>query len=95
MTSVIRYSDSGTSFVGPDAVQVFRCRAIASALRLYAATGMQANRAYTPKAMMAAATQITGVVFKARDYAGAAAALTSHADTLQSTIPAEVVGGGE
>lgn len=48
---------------------------IASALDLYRKTGMKANRAYTPSAMMKAASQITGRKFKARDYETAAIAL--------------------
>jgi hypothetical protein len=54
---------------------VYQAAAIAAALRLYAKTGMKANSAYTPKAMMAKATEITGQKFKARDYLGASAAL--------------------
>jgi hypothetical protein len=49
--------------------------AVASALEFYAKTGVQVNRAYTPKAMMRTAENITGRTFKARDYKGAAAAL--------------------
>jgi len=49
--------------------------AVASALEFYAKTGVQVNRAYTPKAMMRTAEQILGRTFKARDYRGAAAAL--------------------
>lgn len=44
-------------------------------IKLYAKTGMRPNRAWTPKAMMAKASEITGKKFKARDYAGAVAAL--------------------
>lgn len=57
------------------AVNVFGAAVIASALRLYARTGIKANRAYTPKNMMAMATKITGKKFKARDYFGAADAI--------------------
>lgn len=53
----------------------FRALIIEQALRFYAKTGMRVNRAYTPKAMMAAATEITGQKFKSRDYLGAAEAL--------------------
>lgn len=68
------------SFNGAAAVNVYRAAAIKAALGLYAKTGMQVNRAYTPSAMMRAAAEITGKKFKARDYAGAAAALSAWID---------------
>jgi len=76
-----------TSFSGPEAVNVFAMITIASGLRLYAKTGMKPNRAYTPKAMMAAATRYTGLTFKARDYLGAADALKAAADKLAGNLP--------
>lgn len=53
----------------------FQCIVIAKALEIYAATGMQVNRAYTPRNMMAKAMELTNKSFKARDYLGAAQAL--------------------
>lgn len=58
-----------------DQVSVFAMITLKSALSLYAKTGMKANRAYTPTAMMRTASRMTGKKFKARDYAGAIAAL--------------------
>lgn len=63
-------AETYTSFTNKG-VDAFRAAVIASALGLYRTTGMKANRAYTPKAMMAAAAEITGKTFKARDYEGA------------------------
>lgn len=63
----------------PAAIGAFRALAIAKALKLYATTGIKVNRAYTPKAMMAMAAKITGQRFTARDYLGAAEALTTYA----------------
>jgi len=48
-----------------------------SALKLYAKTGMKANRAYTPTKMMKTAARITGQRFAPRDYMGAHDALTA------------------
>lgn len=53
--------------------------AIAHGLRLYANTGLRPNRAYTPKAMMAAAERYTGQTFKPRAYLEAAEALRAKA----------------
>jgi len=76
-----------TSFNGPVAVSVFQCKVIASGLKLYAKTGMKPNAHYTPKNMMAAAERITGKKFKARDYLGAAAALSALADQTAANLP--------
>lgn len=56
--------------------RTFQLLVIASGLKLYAATGMKPNRAYTPKAMMAAAAALTGKTYKPRAYLEAAADLT-------------------
>ena len=61
---------------------IFRAVVVAKALRLYAATGIKANRAYTPKNMRAVATEVTGLKFKARDYLGAAKALEDWAHAV-------------
>jgi hypothetical protein len=57
-------------------VPVFVAVTLRSGIKLYAATGIKPNRMWTPKAMLAKASQITGKPFKARDYAGAIAALS-------------------
>jgi len=85
---VYRANGEAQSFVGPDAVNVFAMAVIASALRLYAKTGMKANRAYTPKAMMKAAESHTGLKFKARDYIGAAEALEAKVQAEKARIGA-------
>ena len=84
----ITYDKNGDAraFVGREAVNVFAMAAIASALRFYAKTGMRVNRAYTPKAMIAAATRYTGQQFKARDYLGAAAALSARVESEKARI---------
>lgn len=61
-------------FVGDDVVR-FQAVSLASALKLYAKTGIKANRAYTPTAMMRTAQKITGKTFASRDYMGASKAL--------------------
>lgn len=58
----------------------FRAVVIASALELYAKTGMKANTAYTPKNMLATAGQITGVAYKRGAYMQAAQDLRAWAN---------------
>jgi len=62
-------------FTGESGVTTYTAIALKAGLRLYAVTGMKPNSAWTPKAMMTRAASITGKTFKARDYAGAIAAL--------------------
>lgn len=87
MNSRIEYRNSTTGFIGPDAVAFYRATVIAGGLRLYAKTGMQPNRAYTPSAMMRVAAEITGKKFKARDYLGAADALKEWAEAAKAALP--------
>lgn len=85
--SHIKTGAGGTVFAGPDAVRLFQAAAIASALRLYAKTGMQANRAYTPTAMLKAASAITGKAYKRGKYEQAAADLTTWCDAMKAALP--------
>ena len=54
---------------------IYQAIVIKGALKLYANTGIKANRDYTPKNMMAMVLKITGKKLKARDYMGGVAAL--------------------
>lgn len=55
--------------------ETFRCLAIAKALRLYHQHKIKVNRAYTPGAMLNAASGITGKTYKRGAYLAAAADL--------------------
>ncbi len=88
----ITSGEGGTTFAGPLAVNVYRATVIASALRLYAQTGMKANRAYTPSNMLAAATQITGKTYKRGHYLRAAFDLTEWAHEQARTIKTQQEG---
>lgn len=68
-----------TTFIN-GGIDVYRARVIASGLRLYAKTGMKPNSAYTPTAMLRAASAITGETYKRGEYERAAADLTKIAD---------------
>ena len=64
----------------------YQALVIAKALELYARTGIKANRAYTPTAMMRMATKITGKTFRPRDYLPAAQALRDHIEQPESPL---------
>lgn len=87
-----RADGSAASFVGPRAVNVFACAAVASALRLYAKTKMQVNRAYTPTKMLAFANRQLGLTgkaaFKRGQYMEAANALSAFLQDEKAAIPA-------
>lgn len=89
MENSIEHKGHATIFAGPKAVNVFRCTVIASALKLYAATGMQANRAYTPSAMLKAAFEETGIKFKRGQYLEAAEAMRAAAARQAAEVHAE------
>lgn len=81
MNSTITTTSSGAVVCsGRAAVDVFRAKTLATALRLYAKTGMKVNRAYTPTNMLATATAITGEKFKRGQFEQAAEALTKWAE---------------
>lgn len=82
MSDYLSRTHGGQSFQGSD-VNIFRGAVIASALRLYAKTGMKANRAYTPSAMLKAAEEITGRKFKRGQYLEAADAITAEVERLK------------
>ncbi len=75
----IVHHEGGTMFNGRGAVDVFRAITVASALRLYAKTGIKANRAYTPTAMLRVAAEYVGHPFKRGQYAEAAEELSAWA----------------
>lgn len=79
-----------TSFEGESGVTYFQVCTLKSALKMYRDTGMKANRAYTPSAMMATAAKLTGKTFKARDYTAAIEALEAKRDELLAAKQKEV-----
>ena len=78
---------SASSFVGRDAVSLFAAAALQSALGLYAKTGMMVNRAYTPSAMLAAASRTTGKTYKRGQYQQAADDLKVWCDAMKAALP--------
>lgn len=53
-----------TMFAGKEEVNTFVLVALKGAIKLYVATGMKANRAYTPTNMLRKAGELTGKTYK-------------------------------
>lgn len=53
-----------TVFAGKEQVNRYVAVVLKSAIKLYINTGMKANRAYTPKNMLAKAGEFTGKTYK-------------------------------
>jgi hypothetical protein len=68
------------TFTGTEGVNTYAAIVLRSAIKLYAKTGMRANRSYTPTAMLAKAGEITGKTFKRGQFAEAQQALTEWLD---------------
>jgi hypothetical protein len=86
-SSGIHYSEGATTIYGPDGIAFYRATVVASGLKMYAEYHMQPSRVWTPKAMMAAAEQITGKKFRPRAYLEAAEAVRLWAVTMKAALP--------
>lgn len=78
-----------SSFVGPDAVALFRARVLASALRLYGVAKILPTRGVSARAMLMHATALTGKTYKRGEYEIAALDVTKWADAMLSALPVE------
>lgn len=85
--SYISTGPSSTSFVGPDAVALFRVAALISALRLHQKTGMLITRGVSARAMFLHATGITMKTYGRKDHAQAINDLEVWRDAMSMALP--------
>ena len=83
----IRIGEDYTTFAAEDAVALYRAKALASDLLLYAKSGKKPNRAWTATSMLAAASKITGRTYKRGQCELAAADLKRWADDMAAALP--------
>jgi hypothetical protein len=88
--SHITISQGGTTFVGPDATNLFRAMTLASSLGLYAKCGITPTRGVTITKMLVMATQYTGKKYKRGDAAKAQADVKLWCDAMKAALPIEV-----
>jgi hypothetical protein len=67
-------------------IEIYRLKVVATALELYANTGIKASRAYTPTAMLKVANEATGLHFKRGQYLQAAKALREFATGVSRAV---------
>ena len=89
---VIAYEHGGGAYVGPEAVDLFRARMLASSLRLYAKTGTIPTRGANLKFMLGMACQYTGKRYRVSKAQAMLAAedVKAWADALALALPHEV-----
>jgi hypothetical protein len=87
--SYIKVSMTGgpASYIGPDAVALFRVTVLRTGLRIYAKHKLRVNRGYSPSAMLKAASQITGRTYTRGQYLSAAADLTAWIEAMKAALP--------
>jgi hypothetical protein len=88
--SHIEYREDGSAaaFIGPDAISVFAAASLASAMRLYAKTGIKASRFHTPTRMLLKAGAICGKTYKRSQMLQAAADVEVWLQTMKAALPA-------
>lgn len=92
MNSEIVHHPGGTTFAGPDAVNVVRAAHLVSALKLYAKTGMRMTRHASPSVLLALAKEFTGKDYKGRNkYEDAADDVKVWLDTMRAALPTTVI----
>ncbi len=88
--SYVQTSQGATSFVGPDAIALYRTMQLKSAIKFTAKTGMLMRRGATMKYMLAEASKITGKPYKGKKDADKAVAdLQTWVDAMNAAIPIE------
>lgn len=87
MDSEVILSNGSTAFVGEDAVKLFQAAAVATALRLYARTGIIMARGAKVSDYLRVAGQFTGKTYKRGQHMQAATDLQVWVDTMKAAMP--------
>lgn len=89
---IVAEQGGGISFVGHDAVELYRVMHIRAAIKLYAATGIIPTRGVGIKKMLAMAGSYTNRRYPATKHSAALAIadLTVWIETMKSALPVEV-----
>lgn len=85
--SYIQHSEGGTVFAGPDATRLVQAATLASALRLYANTGIIPTRGVNITRMLTLASQYTGKTYKRGSARTAAADVRLWVEAMKTALP--------
>lgn len=91
--SYVQVSPNGgaVSFVGPDAISLFRVKTLKRAVALHKSCGMIMTRGATITKVLAQVSLLTGKAYKgATKHDAALADLTAHIAALECAMPIEV-----
>lgn len=86
--SYISTSAGGTSFVGPDAVQLFRAIQIKGALKMWK-VGLKVHRGVRLKDLLGMVSEHTGKTYKKSDLDTAIADLVQWIEAMKAALPVE------
>ena len=84
---IVLHKRGGTTFAGPDAVNLVRAIYLKQALVMYARSKMLMTRGVTPTFMLAEATKYTGHKYKRGAYTEAAKDLADWIATMKVALP--------
>jgi hypothetical protein len=87
MESYIDTSPGATTFVGPDATELFRVMTLRGALDLYTKTKIVPTRHLTISKMLVMASNVTHKPYKRGDAAKAASDLTDWIEAMKAAMP--------
>lgn len=88
--SYVRVGKGGTTFVGPDAVNLVRAATLVGALRMYVRCGMLPTRGVTATVMLRLAKEYTGKTYTRGQHAQAAEDVAVWINTMKAALPIEV-----
>lgn len=86
--SYISTNAGGTSFVGPDAVRLFRAMQVRGALKMWKA-GLKVRRGIRLKDLLGIAGEHTGKTYKKSDLDTAIADLVQWIEAMKAALPVE------
>jgi len=86
-SEIVHHKTGGTSFVGADAVNLYRAVHVKQALLMYAKTGLKMTRGATPAVLLAIAREYSGKTYKRGQYLQAADDVQVWIDTMKAALP--------
>ncbi len=87
--SIIRRSAGATSYVGPDAVELYRVALLRASIEMHRSTGIIPARGIGITKLFRMAGAVTGKTYRRKDHERAVADLTQWIEAMKAAIPVE------